>query len=146
MAPLVALVALTLLTRLAGFAGVEALDSWQVAVRAGLAAMFLLTGFAHFSGKLRGDMIKMVPPQVPAPAFMVTLTGVLEIAGAAGVLVPRTASLAAICLGLLLLVMFPANVYAARQKLVFGGRPSTPLVPRTLLQIVFVAACIYAAW
>lgn len=43
----------------------------------------------------------MVPPAFPRPDLLVTLTGVLEILGAIGLFVPRTARLACICLALL---------------------------------------------
>jgi hypothetical protein len=42
--------------------------------------------------------------------------------------------------------MFPANVRAARQRLVIGGRPVTPLPLRTLLQIFFIAALVAAGF
>lgn len=56
-----------------------------------------------------------------------------------GLLVPATARVAAVGLGLLMLAMFPANASAARRKLTLAGRPVTPLAQRTILQIVFVA-------
>lgn len=142
MAPLIALIGGSLVLRLIGFAGVDFLDAWQPALRGGLALMFLLTGFAHFAPGMRRDMIAMVPPQLPRPDLLVTVTGVLEIAGAVGLLIPKTASLAASCLTLLLLAMFPANVSAAKRGIQFSGRPATPLIPRTLMQIVFVAAAV----
>ena len=43
-----------------------------------------------------------------------TVTGVLELLGAAGLLLPATRVAAAVCLLVLMLAMFPANVYAAR--------------------------------
>jgi uncharacterized membrane protein len=135
MAPLVALVAVTAILLAAGTAGVATLRPWPVALRGGLAAMFVLTGAAHFVG-MRAELVAMVPPGLPAPEFLVTLTGVLELAGAAGLLVRRTAPAAAACLSVLLVVMFPANVYAAQQG------TGTALLPRTLLQIVFLAATV----
>jgi hypothetical protein len=36
--------------------------------------------------------------------------------------------------------MFPANVYAAVEGLTVGDAPATALVPRTLMQLVFLAA------
>ena len=36
--------------------------------------------------------------------------------------------------------MFPANVYAALAGLTLGGAPAMALLPRTLLQLVFLAA------
>src|SRR5439155_25147146 len=84
---------------------------------------------AHFAAK-RGDLIAMVPPVFPRPDLLLTLTGVLEFAGAVGLLVPATARLAAGCLAALLLVMFPANVYAARRQLTIGGQKVPALLPR----------------
>lgn len=140
--PFVVLLVGTGIARLIGLAGVHAVDAWQPALRIGLALMFVLTGIAHFSAKRRGDMVEMVPPAIPRPELLVTVTGVLELAGAAGLLLPTTARLAAACLALLMLAMFPANVSAARRNLQLGGKPVTPLVPRILLQIVFVAAAV----
>ncbi|QWF76694.1 DoxX family protein [Amycolatopsis sp. CA-230715] len=137
MAPLVILVVVTLVLLGAGAAGVRALRPWPVAVRGGLAAMFVATGVAHFVG-MREELISMVPAALPAPGFLVTLTGLLELAGAAGLLWRRTAPWAAGCLGALLVVMFPANVVKA-----LDGRAipfEDQLVPRTAMQVVFVAA------
>ncbi|WP_422738283.1 DoxX family membrane protein [Micromonospora sp. WMMD729] len=139
MAPLIALIVGTALARLAGLAGVTALDGWHPALRVGLALMFVVTGIAHFVGQRRADLVAMVPPQLPRPDLLVTLTGVLELAGAAGLLIPATARLAAAGLGLLMIVMFPANVSAVRRGLTLAGRPVTPLGRRTVLQLVFVA-------
>jgi uncharacterized membrane protein len=143
--PLAVLLIVTSLVRLLGFLGVDALDSWQVAVRGGLAAMFTLTALAHFVPGMRNDLIAMVPPALPRPDLLVTVTGVLEFAGAAGLLIPATARAAAICLGLLMLVMFPANVSAARRGLTLRGKPVSGLVRRSAEQIVYLAAAVIAA-
>ncbi|MEU7931045.1 DoxX family protein [Micromonospora echinofusca] len=140
MAPLVALVTGTVLARLAGLLGVGALDGWHPALRVGLALMFVVTGVAHFAPAYRSDMIAMVPPALPRPDLLVTLTGVLELVGAVGLLVPATARWAAGGLALLMLAMFPANVSAVRRGLTLAGRPATPLGPRTAEQILFVGA------
>ena len=136
MAPLVVLVIVTVLLRVLGALGVRALG-WHAALRGGLAAMFVLTGISHFVG-MRPDLIAMVPPALPHPALLVTVTGVLELAGAAGLLHRRLAPWAAGALGLLLVAMFPANVYAAMEGLTLGGSPAMALAPRTLLQLLFL--------
>jgi uncharacterized membrane protein len=69
---------------------------------------------------------------------MVYFTGVCEIAGAIGLLVPRTRTLAGICLIVFLIAVFPANAKAAREHLPVAGKPATPLVFRFPLQIVFI--------
>jgi len=145
MAPIIALTAVTLLARLAGFLGVDPLDHWQVALRIGLAAMFVLTGAVHFVPKFRDDMARMIPERFPSPAALVAVTGVLEIAGAAGLLVPATATAAAICLALLLVAMFPANYSAARRGVSLAGKTATPLGIRTAEQILFIALAILAS-
>jgi len=116
MAVIITLVFGTLGARLAGWLGVDYADSWPSAIAIGLAAMFVLTGVAHFVNPLRRDMIAIVPPRLPAPGLLVTATGVLELVGAAGLLYLPTRVAAAVCLFLLMLVMFPANVYAARMS------------------------------
>jgi uncharacterized membrane protein len=136
MEPLIALVAGVGAARLAGLAGVAALDGWHPALSVGLAVMFLLTTFAHFYPRLRAELIAMVPPALPSPGGLVTVTGVLEFAGAIGLLIPATAPLAAACLIVLLIAMFPANVSAARRKVAQG----TAIAPRAALQLLFIAA------
>jgi uncharacterized membrane protein len=104
--------------------------------------MFTATGLAHFVG-MRGEMIAMVPAQLPQPGLLVTVTGVLELVGAIGLLVPATATAAALCLAALLIVMFPANLHLARTGADLDFLDRT--IPRTILQIVFFAACVGAA-
>jgi uncharacterized membrane protein len=141
MVPLVVLVVVTLTLLALGAAGVRRLRPWPVALRGGLAAMFVVTGVSHFVG-MRDDLIAMVPPALPAAGLLVTLTGVLELAGAAGLLMRRTVAWAAGGLAALLVAMFPANVYAAVEGLSLGGSAAMALVPRTVLQIVFLGATV----
>lgn len=110
-----------------------------VALRYGLAAMFLLTGGAHFVG-MRAELIAMVPPWLPAPDLLVTATGVLELLGAVGLLLPRTAPWAAAGLSGLLLAMFPANVQYALSGSDLPWHDQ--LAPRTVMQLVFLAATV----
>ena len=110
-----------------------------VALRYGLAAMFLLTGVAHFVG-MRAALIAMVPPWLPAPDLLVTLTGVLELLAVVGFLLPRTAPWAAAGSTGLLLAMFPANVQLALSGAELPWHDQ--LVPRTLMQVLFLAATV----
>lgn len=141
MAPLIALVLGALGSRLVGALGVDYLDSWPSAVAAGLALMFVVTGIAHFVNPLRRDLIAIVPPRLPAPALLVTITGVLEVLGAAGLLYPPTRVAAAVALGVLMVAMFPANVYASRMP-VPPKSMTTTLPLRAVEQIVFVGAAL----
>ncbi|MFD4366920.1 DoxX family protein [Rhodococcus sp. NPDC058521] len=141
MEPLIALILVTLAVAALGTLGIDRFKSWPVALRGGLAAMFTLTGVVHFVG-MREELIAMVPPALPNPGLLVTITGILELAGAVGLLIHRTAPLAAGCLCVMLLVMFPANVFKALDGPV-GFFDS--LVPRTIMQVIFVGATVAVA-
>jgi uncharacterized membrane protein len=107
--------------------------------------MFLLTAGAHFIG-LRADLIRMVPSALGNPGFWVTFTGIAEIAGAIGILISATRRVAAVGLLLLLLALFPANVYAARHHVMLGGESATPLVQRGIEQIIYFVAVAWAGF
>lgn len=87
----------------------------------------------------------MVPPVFPAAGFIVSLTGVLEILGAVGLLIPFIARSAAICLPILLMAMFTANIRAARQRLTILGRPAMSLWIRGRCNLMFIAALLAVA-
>lgn len=116
-------------------------EAVPLALRSGLAAMFLVTGASHFIG-LREDLVAMVPPALPNAPLLVTVTGVLELAGAVGLLLRRTSAWAAGGLAVLLVAMFPANVYAATAGLTLGGEPATALLPRAAMQAVYLTAAL----
>jgi uncharacterized membrane protein len=144
MAPLITLLLSTIAARSIGWLGVAYVNSWTAAIAVGLAAMFVLTGFAHFAPPLRRDLIAIVPPRLPAPGYLVTVTGLLELLGAVGLLVPTTRVAAAVCLAVLMLAMFPANVYASRMP--DPPKSMTTRLPlRTAMQVVFIAAAVAVA-
>jgi uncharacterized membrane protein len=145
MIPFIVLVIATLVLRVIGVAGLDLLNSWTWCLRGGLAVMFLFTATAHW-GKQRGDLVAMVPSAFGRPEVMVSVTGVLEILGAVGLLIPEIAPVAAACLAMLLIALFPANIRAALRGLTIGGRPATALPLRTLLQLVFLAALLAAGF
>jgi uncharacterized membrane protein len=145
MAPLVVLIVASLAFWLAGQLGVTIFQHISTVLRTALALMFVLTASAHW-GKRRPDLIRMLPPQFPRPDLLVTISGMLEIAGAIGLLIPSTATAAAICLALLLVALFPANVHAARENLTIAGQPVPGIMMRTAIQIVFVLALVSAAF
>src|SRR5258705_13623842 len=125
MAVIATLVLGTLSARLIGWLGVDYVDSWPQAVAVGLAAMFVMTGVAHFVPAMRRDMIAIVPPRLPTPGLLVTITGVLELLGAAGLVYPPTRAAPAVRLVVLLPVMVPPHRHAARV-----ARPPDSRTPR----------------
>jgi uncharacterized membrane protein len=139
MIPLYALLVSFAVLRIAGLLGLSALNQVNLPLRIALALMFFLTASAHW-GNGRTDLIQMVPPIFRRPALLVSITGILEILGAIGLLIPITARPAALCLAILLIALFPANVRAARRRLTILGRPVPGLFLRACIQLVFLAA------
>ena len=141
MAPFIVLTALFVLLNIAGYFHLPVSYGWWTSLRLALSGMFLLTASAHW-GRRRPDLIQMVPPVFSRPDLLVTLTGILEILGAVGLMMPSVAPYAALGLTLLLVSVFLANVHAARERLTIAGRRVEALIPRTLLQFVFLAATV----
>ena len=137
MAPLFILVISFLVLRAIGLLGVRRLSSWREAGLLAVAIMFLFTGSTHFSG-MKNDYAAMLPGFVPMNVWVIHLTGALQIAGAVGLLIPRTRRLAGICLVLLLLAVFPANVNAIINGIPFGGDAPTPLWVRAPMQLLYI--------
>jgi uncharacterized membrane protein len=100
--------------------------------------MFLFTSSAHFN-KFRHDLARMMPAIFSRPMALVYFTGICEILGAIGILVPQTRSLAGLCLIVFLLAILPANIKASREHVFIAGRPATPLWARIPMQILFIA-------
>lgn len=78
------------------------------AARTALALFFVTAGILHFvvPGYYRG----IVPSYLPFPATLVAVSGAAEIAGGAGLLVPRLRQAAGFGLIVLLVFVLPANV------------------------------------
>jgi uncharacterized membrane protein len=131
---------------IAGTAGLFPAAATPVgALRFALAVMFAFTTVSHFLPNTRADLIAMVPPSLPAPGALVSITGVLELAGAIGLLIRPITWLAALALAALLLALFPANVRAHRAGLQLAGHRATPLVIRLPLQLFWIACLVWVA-
>ena len=137
MASLFVLVVSFLLLRGMGLLGVDRLSSWRMAGRGALVTMFLFTGFSHFFS-MKYELAAMIPAPLPNGLWVIYLTGLFEIAGAIGLLVPRTRKLAGICLVLLLVGLFSANVNAALNEIPLRGEAATPLWIRTPMQLLYI--------
>src|SRR5437899_5432410 len=105
MAVLVILVVSLLLFRLAGALGVEVFASWAAASRDALAVMLFFTAGAHFTG-IKEDLVRMMPKWVPKPRLTVYFTGVCEILGAVGLLLPPFRRAAGIALVVFFIAVF----------------------------------------
>ena len=135
---LVILIVTTFLARLLGVGGVTVLDSWPASTRAGLCVMFLVTALAHFNST-RHDLARMVPPIFRHPLAVIYFTGICEVLGAIGLLLPWTRIYAAAGLILFMVAILPANIHAAKAKVTLRGKPATPLTARIPMQVLFIA-------
>jgi uncharacterized membrane protein len=98
-----------------------------------LAAFFIGAGINHFAMPRAYEAI--VPPALADDANrVVVISGLAEIAGGLGVLLPRTRRLAGVGLVALLAAIFPANVYMARTPERFRRIPRWALFARLPLQ------------
>ncbi|MEO6914036.1 MAG: DoxX family protein [Candidatus Baltobacteraceae bacterium] len=103
-----------------------------------LGAFFIAAGALHFL-KLP-TYARIVPPWLPAHVLLVQMSGVCEILGGIGVLLPRTRRAAGIGLIALLIAVFPANLFMATHSATFADLAPAPVLwLRLPLQIVAIA-------
>ena len=109
------------------------------AAAAGAGLLFLFTSSGHFLQA--GPMAEMLPPWVPYRAELVLLTGFLEIAVGLGFFWHRTRQLSAWLAAAMLVLFFPANVYAAFNQVPMGGHAWGPvyLLVRAPVQLAILA-------
>lgn len=106
--------------------------SWRL-----LGNVFILAGINHFVMPRAYERI--VPPSLRGRSRQVVqLSGVAEIAGGVGVLVPATRRASGLALIALLLAVFPANVYMAREPEQFRKIPRWALLARLPLQPLMI--------
>ena len=106
-----------------------------------LAIGFVLAGVNHFINA--PFYLRMMPPVLPAPLFLVYLSGVFEIALGILLLVPKFSRLAAWGLIALLLAVFPANIYMVLNLHLFAEFSPTALYLRLPVQFLLIA---WAYW
>ena len=134
---LVVLLLSLLIYRGIGALGVDALATWPAATRWALATMLVFTASAHFT-KMKDDLVHMMPGWVPWPQAVVYFTGICEIAGAVGLLMPSLRLAAGIALIAFFILVFPANVKAATSGAGLRGKSPTPLWFRAPMQVLFI--------
>ncbi|WP_313393046.1 DoxX family protein [Sphingobium yanoikuyae] len=88
-------------------------------VRIGLALAYAIAGAAHLMRP--AGFVAITPHWVPEPQIVVALTGIAELAGAAGLMIPATRRAAAIALALYALCVWPANFNHALHDIPLGG-------------------------
>ena len=97
---------------------------------------FTLGGLAHFLA-MRAEA-GIVPPIFPYPVALVLISGVGELAGAAGLLVARLRQWAGLFLMALTLAVTPANVWMWDHPELFPSIPPILLLLRLPFQLVLL--------
>lgn len=123
----------------------EVLRSGPTRMRVALASMFLLTGISHFTST--ESMLLMVPEFLPLRREAIYLSGVAELAGAAGLFVPPLRRAAGLGLAVLLVAVFPANINVALNNIQVDLVPSSPVYQwgRLLMQPLLVWFVVWAS-
>ena len=101
-----------------------------------VAAWFLFGGIGHFTNA--EFFVSIMPPYLPYHLELVYISGVLEIAGAIALLIPKTRLHAGIFLILLTLAVTPANVHMAMNPELFPDATETALYGRLVIQVIFL--------
>ncbi len=89
-----------------------------------LAGLFVVSGTLHFVAP--EPFVRIVPPMLPSPRALVWISGGAELLGGIGLLVPRSRRAAGYGLALLLVAVFPANVYMAVAHVPSSGWMGNP--------------------
>lgn len=109
--------------------------------RIAMSAMLVLTAVGHFL--FTRGMAMMLPDFVPYRIELVYLTGIIELAAAIGLLLPKYSKTTAWFLIIFFIVLLPANIYAAMhhvnlQTAAFDGSGPDYLWFRIPLQLFFI--------
>ncbi|RUO26547.1 hypothetical protein CWE09_07515 [Aliidiomarina minuta] len=109
----------------------------------GLSALFIFTGIGHFVQT--EAMVQMLPSWVPMRLGLVYGSGLLEFTIALGFLISNYRRLAGWLAAAVLILFFPANIYAALNYIPMGGHEWGPvyLLIRAPLQ---VAILVWVYW
>ena len=112
--------------------------------RAVLAGLYALAGVLHLVAP--GPFLGITPDWVPWPERVIQITGLAELAGAAGLLHPRLRPAAGCGLALYAVCVYPANIKHALDQAVLGGETMTWWyhAPRLALQPAIVWWALWA--
>ena len=115
----------------------------KIALRWLLTILMVAAGVNHFLDP--AVYLAIMPKFLPAPDALVATSGIAEIAGGLGLILPQTRRLAAFGLIALFLAILPANLNMAINELPFGDHPVAPWVlwARLPLQALLIA---WAYW
>jgi uncharacterized membrane protein len=107
------------------------------------ACIFIVGGILHFT--VPEPYVRIVPPILPWPRALVFVSGGAELVGGIALLVPRLRHVAGYGLALLLVAVFPANIYMAVAHVPSSGWLGNPWVQwlRLPLQLPLIWWALY---
>jgi uncharacterized membrane protein len=110
-----------------------------------MAAIYLVFGVIHVATP--DPFLPIMPDWVPFPRAVVIGTGICEIAGAIGLVLPRTRRLAGVMLAIYAVCVYPANLKHAFDHVVVPQLPDSWWYhgPRLAFQPVFVWWALFCA-
>jgi uncharacterized membrane protein len=111
-------------------------------LRGVLAVAIVIVGITHFTKP--DPYVSIVPPQLPAPLQLVYISGVFEILGGIGLLIPYVSVAAAWGLIALFIAVFPANINQTINAIPIEGIPHIPIL--YWVRLPFQAVLIAWAW
>lgn len=116
---------------------------WQVAGLLFVFLWFFVGGIMHFvATELEASI---VPPYIPWPKAAVWISGVFELLGALGILIPATRRAAGVGLILLTLAVTPAHIYMLQRPELFAV-PLWALWLRLPIQIALLWLIFWSTW
>lgn len=103
-----------------------------------MGVMLVCTGIVHFTNS--SEMAAMLPPAIPYRLAIVYLTGVIELAFAAGLIAGKSVRRISILYITFLVLVLPANIYGALHDANVGGGhiSAAYLWFRIPLQLLFI--------
>ena len=108
-----------------------------------LGLLFIVAGVFHF---LKAEFyVRIVPPQLPYPAFLVMFSGAAALLLGTSLLFRGTRRQAAWGAVAYLIAVFPANLYMALAPGAFSEIPAWVLWARLPLQAVLIAWAVFCA-
>ncbi|WP_310542826.1 DoxX family protein [Phenylobacterium sp.] len=116
----------------------------RAALRWGLAITYVAFGIVHL--RSAPGFLSIMPSWVPYSMEVVLFTGVCEILGGVGLLIPRLRWISGVMLALYAICVYPANLHHAFGQADVGGLPSSWWYhgPRLAFQPVFVWWALFA--
>lgn len=101
-----------------------------------MATLYIVAGMSHFINPRL--YLKIIPPYFPKPRLLNKISGLAEIIFGALLLIPSFTVFAALGIILLLLAVFPANIYMYQNYTAHPGIPKWILLLRLPLQAVLI--------